>query len=30
LTAAGIPSWVAGSIGERTGEDAARLMGTYR
>jgi phosphoribosylformylglycinamidine cyclo-ligase len=30
LVAAGIPSWVAGSIQPRTGEDAATLVGTYR
>jgi phosphoribosylformylglycinamidine cyclo-ligase len=32
LTAAGVPAWVAGSIGRRTDADAptARLVGTYR
>jgi phosphoribosylformylglycinamidine cyclo-ligase len=30
LTAAGVPSWVAGTIGPRTGDTAARLVGTYR
>ncbi|HVD28554.1 MAG TPA: phosphoribosylformylglycinamidine cyclo-ligase, partial [Mycobacteriales bacterium] len=32
LTAAGVPAWVAGSIGRRTDGDApsARLVGTYR
>jgi phosphoribosylformylglycinamidine cyclo-ligase len=32
LEAAGVPAWVAGSIGRRTGDDgaAARLVGTYR
>jgi phosphoribosylformylglycinamidine cyclo-ligase len=30
LTAAGVPSWVAGSIERRDGAEAARLTGNYR
>jgi phosphoribosylformylglycinamidine cyclo-ligase len=30
LTAAGVPSWVAGSIKRRDGTEAARLTGNYR
>jgi len=32
LEAAGVPAWVAGSIGRRTDDEApaARLVGTYR
>src|SRR5829696_2171057 len=30
LTARGVPAWVAGTVGARTGGDAARLVGSYR
>ena len=30
LNGAGVPAWVAGSIGPRTGDAAAHLVGTYR
>ncbi len=30
LTAAGVPAWVAGTVGPRSGDDAARLVGSYR
>ncbi|SFF57084.1 phosphoribosylformylglycinamidine cyclo-ligase [Blastococcus tunisiensis] len=30
LDAAGVPAWVAGTVGPRTGDTAARLEGTYR
>ncbi|MDT0274720.1 phosphoribosylformylglycinamidine cyclo-ligase [Blastococcus goldschmidtiae] len=30
LTAAGVPAWVAGSVEPRSGNDAARLVGSYR
>ena len=26
----GVPAWVAGTVGARTGADAARLVGSYR
>jgi phosphoribosylformylglycinamidine cyclo-ligase len=26
----GVPAWVVGTVGPRTGADAARLLGTYR
>jgi phosphoribosylformylglycinamidine cyclo-ligase len=26
----GVPAWVAGTVGARTGEAAARLVGSYR
>ena len=26
----GVPAWVAGTVGARTGADAARLVGEYR
>lgn len=30
LTAAGVPAWIAGSVEPRVGDDAARLVGSYR
>jgi phosphoribosylformylglycinamidine cyclo-ligase len=30
LAERGVPAWVAGTVGARTGEDAARLVGSYR